>query len=183
MVQVSASSSKPYTLLPESDTSISTHRELCRVTCQVYVMEICPNRIRGGMVTFQSVWYVSPRCDHLGFSVADHHPKQEQYWWYYLRCHDATAQPKTPRQLSVGYANPLGSNWVDDRLLDPRSRVTLVPRPTWQQGQGLEGHEAALWWNSRLRLRRGVRDYRENDRARERGADGGTECDPRLQRS
>ncbi|KAK6371393.1 hypothetical protein LTS17_009124 [Exophiala oligosperma] len=27
-----------------------------QVTCQVYVMEICPNRIRGGMVTFQSVW-------------------------------------------------------------------------------------------------------------------------------
>ena len=27
-----------------------------RITCQVYVMEICPNRIRGGMVTFQAVW-------------------------------------------------------------------------------------------------------------------------------
>jgi hypothetical protein len=28
-------------------------------TCQVYVMEICRNRIRGGMVTFQAVWYAS----------------------------------------------------------------------------------------------------------------------------
>ncbi|KAJ5825160.1 hypothetical protein N7474_002298 [Penicillium riverlandense] len=27
-----------------------------QITCQVYVMEICPNRIRGGMVTFQAVW-------------------------------------------------------------------------------------------------------------------------------
>ncbi|KYG43064.1 hypothetical protein M433DRAFT_72503 [Acidomyces richmondensis BFW] len=27
-----------------------------QVTCQVYVMEICPNRIRGGMVVFQAVW-------------------------------------------------------------------------------------------------------------------------------
>lgn len=27
-----------------------------QVVCQVYVMEICPNRIRGGMVTFQAVW-------------------------------------------------------------------------------------------------------------------------------
>jgi hypothetical protein len=29
-----------------------------QITCQVYVMEICPNRIRGGMVTFQAVWWV-----------------------------------------------------------------------------------------------------------------------------
>lgn len=27
-----------------------------QVTCQVYVMEISPNRIRGGLVTFQAVW-------------------------------------------------------------------------------------------------------------------------------
>ncbi|OAA61997.1 General substrate transporter [Niveomyces insectorum RCEF 264] len=27
-----------------------------QITCQVYVMEICPNNIRGGMVTFQLVW-------------------------------------------------------------------------------------------------------------------------------
>ncbi|KAK5053225.1 hypothetical protein LTR84_002199 [Exophiala bonariae] len=27
-----------------------------QVTCQVYVMEISPNRIRGGMVTLQSIW-------------------------------------------------------------------------------------------------------------------------------
>ncbi|KXS93737.1 hypothetical protein AC578_994 [Pseudocercospora eumusae] len=27
-----------------------------RIVCQVYIMEICPNRIRGGMVVFQSVW-------------------------------------------------------------------------------------------------------------------------------
>ncbi|KAH7356508.1 general substrate transporter [Rhexocercosporidium sp. MPI-PUGE-AT-0058] len=27
-----------------------------QITCQVYIMEICPNRIRGGMVTFQAVW-------------------------------------------------------------------------------------------------------------------------------
>ncbi|OIW26886.1 MFS general substrate transporter [Coniochaeta ligniaria NRRL 30616] len=27
-----------------------------QITCQVYVMEICPNKIRGGMVTFQAVW-------------------------------------------------------------------------------------------------------------------------------
>lgn len=27
-----------------------------RITCQVYIMEICPNRIRGGMVLFQAVW-------------------------------------------------------------------------------------------------------------------------------
>ncbi|GFP57598.1 MFS transporter fmqE [Trichoderma asperellum] len=27
-----------------------------QVTCQVYVMEICPNKIRGGLVTFQAVW-------------------------------------------------------------------------------------------------------------------------------
>lgn len=27
-----------------------------QITCQVYVMEICPNRIRGGMVIFQAVW-------------------------------------------------------------------------------------------------------------------------------
>ena len=29
-----------------------------RVTAQVYVMEICPNRIRGGMEAFSAVWYV-----------------------------------------------------------------------------------------------------------------------------
>ncbi|UKZ94729.1 uncharacterized protein TrAFT101_009582 [Trichoderma asperellum] len=27
-----------------------------QITCQVYVMEICPNKIRGGLVTFQAVW-------------------------------------------------------------------------------------------------------------------------------
>ncbi|EME80067.1 uncharacterized protein MYCFIDRAFT_198401 [Pseudocercospora fijiensis CIRAD86] len=27
-----------------------------QIVCQVYIMEICPNRIRGGMVVFQSVW-------------------------------------------------------------------------------------------------------------------------------
>ncbi|KAH8677975.1 general substrate transporter [Xylariales sp. PMI_506] len=27
-----------------------------QVTCQVYVMEICPNKIRGGLVTFSAVW-------------------------------------------------------------------------------------------------------------------------------
>ncbi|ORX37529.1 general substrate transporter [Kockovaella imperatae] len=27
-----------------------------QITCQVYAMEICPNRIRGGMITFQAVW-------------------------------------------------------------------------------------------------------------------------------
>lgn len=27
-----------------------------QIVCQVYVMEICPNKIRGGMVTFQQVW-------------------------------------------------------------------------------------------------------------------------------
>ncbi|RSH83089.1 uncharacterized protein EHS24_006746 [Apiotrichum porosum] len=27
-----------------------------QITCQVYIMEIVPNRIRGGMVTFQAVW-------------------------------------------------------------------------------------------------------------------------------
>ncbi|KAM0229889.1 hypothetical protein ACHAPO_009611 [Fusarium lateritium] len=29
---------------------------ILQVTCQVYVMEICPNNIRGGMLTFQAVW-------------------------------------------------------------------------------------------------------------------------------
>ncbi|KAM0514528.1 hypothetical protein ACHAPE_006823 [Trichoderma viride] len=27
-----------------------------QITCQIYVMEICPNKIRGGLVTFQAVW-------------------------------------------------------------------------------------------------------------------------------
>ncbi|KAF7185486.1 General alpha-glucoside permease, partial [Pseudocercospora fuligena] len=27
-----------------------------QIVCQVYIMEICPNRIRGGMVVFQQVW-------------------------------------------------------------------------------------------------------------------------------
>lgn len=27
-----------------------------QITCQVYVMEICPNNIRGGMITFQLLW-------------------------------------------------------------------------------------------------------------------------------
>lgn len=27
-----------------------------QVVCQVYVMEICPDKIRGGMVIFQAVW-------------------------------------------------------------------------------------------------------------------------------
>lgn len=27
-----------------------------RVVCQVYVMEIVPNKIRGGMITLQFVW-------------------------------------------------------------------------------------------------------------------------------
>lgn len=31
---------------------------MSRVTAQVYVMEICPNRIRGGMEAFSAVWYV-----------------------------------------------------------------------------------------------------------------------------
>lgn len=34
-----------------------------RVVCQVYIMEICPNKIRGGMITFQSVWYVQLPSD------------------------------------------------------------------------------------------------------------------------
>ncbi|CAH0004304.1 unnamed protein product [Clonostachys byssicola] len=29
---------------------------ILQVTCQIYVMEICPNKIRGGMITFQAVW-------------------------------------------------------------------------------------------------------------------------------
>ncbi|KAM0342095.1 hypothetical protein ACHAPU_009708 [Fusarium lateritium] len=33
---------------------------LLRVTCQVYVMEICPNNIRRGLLTFQAVWYAPP---------------------------------------------------------------------------------------------------------------------------
>lgn len=40
-----------------------------QVTCQVYVMEICPDRIRGGMVVFQQVWWVDwssgPGTSHL----------------------------------------------------------------------------------------------------------------------
>ncbi|RAO72321.1 uncharacterized protein BHQ10_008333 [Talaromyces amestolkiae] len=36
-----------------------------QVTCQVYIMEICPNRIRGGMVTFQAV------CGVKGYDIEE----------------------------------------------------------------------------------------------------------------
>ena len=39
-----------------------------RVTCQIYVMEICPNKIRGGMITFQAVWYALPDMEILDTS-------------------------------------------------------------------------------------------------------------------
>lgn len=29
---------------------------ILQVVAQIYVMEICPNRIRGGMIAFQAIW-------------------------------------------------------------------------------------------------------------------------------
>ncbi|KIX09569.1 uncharacterized protein Z518_00649 [Rhinocladiella mackenziei CBS 650.93] len=102
-----------------------------QVTCQVYIMEICPNRIRGGMVIFQAVWYI------------DSSP--ELHWRYHCLCHDAAAQSEVPGQLFSGYADPLGTNRTDDNLLGLRPRVALVPRRPWGQKEGFEGYEAIIW--------------------------------------
>jgi SP family general alpha glucoside:H+ symporter-like MFS transporter len=32
---------------------------ILQIVCQIYVMEIAPNRIRGGLIVFQAVWYAS----------------------------------------------------------------------------------------------------------------------------
>lgn len=45
----------PLFILFGLSASLTQH---ARIVCQVYAMEVAPDRIRGGMVAFQYVWYV-----------------------------------------------------------------------------------------------------------------------------
>ena len=99
-----------------------------RITCQVYIMEIAPNRIRGGLIVFQPVW------SNVGGIIVSVMMQQ--------------LNQKHPDNYLLA---TLGTYWAHDSLLDLRTRISLASCSKGRKGQGDEGSEAIVWKCRRLR--------------------------------
>ncbi|GIC87477.1 uncharacterized protein Aud_003861 [Aspergillus udagawae] len=106
-----------------------------QVICQVYIMEICPNKIRGGMISFQAVWSNSGSiiCAVMMEQLNKHHPDNYLlavrilwapiglmilFWvfvpespWYYARRGDKEKAMKSMRKL---YGNVEGYEFEEE---------------------------------------------------------------------